>query len=125
MALPQRKFSKNVENNTFAKGRLKSGEMNKTEQDYADVLEQQKQAGEILWYKFEGLTFKLALDTRYTPDFVVLTNEGYLECREVKGYWLGDAKAKIKVAAALFPIKFIAVKKVPKKHGGGWSTEDF
>lgn len=109
----------------FALGRLKSGELNKTEEAYRLELEKQKQCGDILWYAFEGMTFKLAKDTRYTPDFVVLKADGELECREVKSIWRDDAKAKIKVASALFPIRFIAVYANPKKQGGGWRIEEF
>lgn len=115
-------------NGLFALGRLKSGERNKTEAAYELFLEAQKQAGEILWYAFEGMTFKLAKDTRYTPDFVVMKSDGQLECREVKGakaIFQCDAKAKIKIAAEMFPLKFIAVFPIPKKEGGGWEVMEF
>lgn len=112
-----------------ARGRLtrhKSGEMNKTEAAYAaDVLEHRKQAGEIVDYWFERLTFKLADDCRYTPDFVVMLASGELECHETKGYWQDDAKVKIRVAASLFPFRFVAIQKQPKKDGGGWIYQEF
>jgi len=60
----------------YALGRLKAGVMNKTEQAYSLHLEAMKQGGEILWWKFEGMTFKLADKTRYTPDFCVLCADG-------------------------------------------------
>ncbi len=44
--------------------------MNKTEAEFALMLEAQKRAGEILRYEFEGITLRWA-DMRYTPDFVV------------------------------------------------------
>jgi hypothetical protein len=56
----------------LALGRMKSGERNKLEASYEQYLESRKQAGEIIWYKFEGMTFKLAKDTRYTPDFSIM-----------------------------------------------------
>ena len=123
-ALRNAQFNGGAQNH-FAKGRLKSGDMNQTEAAYAETLELQKQAGEIIWYRFEAITFKLADDTRYTPDFLVLTAEGYLECRECKGWWQDDAKVKIKVAASIFPLKFVAIHKKPKKDGGGWSIVEF
>ncbi len=44
----------------LALGRLPAGTKNKTEQAYEDeVLSVQQAAGEILWYCFEGMTFKL------------------------------------------------------------------
>lgn len=108
-----------------ALGRMKAGAMNKTEEAYAARLEFQKHTGHILWYKFEGITFKLADDTRYTPDFVVMLSNGELEAHEVKGQWQDDAKVKIKVAASMFPLRFIAVKVRRKKDGGGWMVEDY
>lgn len=112
-------------NGLFALGRMKSGERNKTEAAYELFLEEQKQAGEILWYAFEGMTFKLAKDTRFTPDFVVMKANGELECREIKSIWRDDAKVKIKVASELFPIRFVAIYARPKKEGGGWRDEEF
>lgn len=99
-----------------------SGQMNKTEGRYANELATQHRLGHIHWYAFEGMKFKLADKTFYTPDFIVLTNDGFLEAHEVKGFWEDDARVKIKVAAQMFPVKFIAVKPV---KGGGWETETF
>ena len=52
------------------KSKVKRGAMNKTESEFALILEAQKRAGEILRYEFEGITLRWA-DMRYTPDFVV------------------------------------------------------
>lgn len=101
------------------------GEMNNTEREYADLLEGLRLAGDIAHYWFEQFTFKLADDLRYTPDFVVQRSDGTLECHEVKGFWEEDARVKIKMAAQLFPFRFVAVRKKPKKEGGGWSEEEF
>jgi len=109
----------------YALGRLKSGEMNKTESAYRDHLEALLHAGEILWYRFEGVTLKLADGCRYTPDFVLMNREGWIECHEVKGYWQDDARIKIKIAAEMFPFRFVALKVKAKKDGGGWSVEEF
>ncbi|MEG0923346.1 MAG: DUF1064 domain-containing protein [Comamonas sp.] len=109
----------------YAKGRLKSGQMNGTEEAYHQHLAERLHVGEIAWFKFEGMTFKLADDTRYTPDFAVMLADGQMEIHEVKGFWTDDARVKIKVAAALFPFEFIAIKKKAKKDGGGWETEVF
>jgi len=109
----------------LALGRLKTGVMNKTEQAYANHLESQKAAGIILWWKFEGLKFRLADNTFYTPDFAVMLPDGMIEIREVKGFWTDDARVKIKIAAEMYPFDFIAVKAKAKKDGGGWSVEAF
>lgn len=108
-----------------ALGRLKQGVMNGTEQSYALHLESRKQAGAVQWYKFEGMKFRLADGTFYTPDFIVLDSSGYMEAHEVKGYWTDDARVKIKVAADQYPVSFIAIKKLPKAKGGGWEVERF
>lgn len=109
----------------FALGRLKRGEMNKTEAAYKAHLDALQREGKVLWYAFEGITLRLADGCRYTPDFVLMTNEGWIECHEVKGYWADDARVKIKVAAEHFPFRFIALKVKAKKDGGGWSVEEF
>ncbi|MDN8013563.1 hypothetical protein QZN08_03915 [Burkholderia multivorans] len=108
-----------------ALGRLKAGAMNKTEQRYADHLEARKQAGEIVWYRFEGIKFRLADNTFYTPDFAVMLANGQLEAHEVKGQWQDDARVKVKVAADQYPVRFVAVKAAAAKDGGGWHTEEF
>jgi len=104
-----------------ALGRLATGVMNKTEEAYGRVLETRKFAGEVLWYKFEGMKFRLADNTFYTPDFNVLLANGELQMHEVKGFWEDDARVKIKVAASMYPFDFIAVKKCK----GGFSVEEF
>ena len=105
----------------YALGRMPVGKMNKTEAAYAEHLELQKHAGEVLWYKFEGIKLRLADNTFLTIDFAVLAKDGVLEMREVKGYWEEDSRAKTKIAAAMYPFRFIAVK----KKGNGWEREDF
>jgi hypothetical protein len=108
-----------------ALGRLKAGAMNKTEARYAAHLEGLKQAGEILWFKFEGFKLRLADNTFLTPDFSVMTADRSLQCHEVKGFWEDDARVKIKVAADMYPFEFIAVKVRKEKDGGGWEKEQF
>ncbi|KWK48051.1 hypothetical protein WT81_04960 [Burkholderia stagnalis] len=108
-----------------ALGRLKAGEMNETEKRYAEHLEARKQTGEIAWYRFEGIKFRLADNTFYTPDFAVMLADGHLEAHEVKGHWQDDARVKVKVAADQYPVRFIAVKANSKKAGGGWQVEEF
>lgn len=120
---------------TRALGRLKTGERNKTEAAYEQHLELRRQVGEILWYGFERFTFRLADDTRYTPDFSVLLASGIIECHELKGtttltrksgdkvkapYFVDDAKMKIKVAADMFPVVFKVVYRVD----GNWIEDE-
>lgn len=88
--------------------------MNKTEAEYASILEARRVAGEVVWYRFEGVKLRLADNTFYTPDFAVMLSSGQMQCHEVKGFWQDDARAKIKIAADLYPFEFLAVRKVKK-----------
>lgn len=108
-----------------ALGRIKSGQMNKTETAYAQQLELRKRYGEIAWYRFEGIKLRLADNTFYTPDFAVMLSGGQMELHEVKGYWTDDARVKTKVAAEQYPFRVIGVTKLPAKAGGGWKVEEF
>lgn len=105
----------------YALGRLPAGKMNKTEAAYDKHLWELRYAGEILWHKFEGIKLRLADNTFYTCDFAVLPKSGFLELHEVKGFWLDKSRVKTKVAADMYPFKFIAVKKAK----GGWQVEEF
>jgi len=97
------------------------GQMNKLEQAYADRLELLLRAGDIRRYRFEAIKFRLAANTFYTPDFMVVT-ETQVEFHEVKGWWEDDARVKIKVAAEQYPeFAFFAVQK--KKDS--WICEEF
>lgn len=109
----------------YALGRLKTGAMNKTEAAYGQHLELLKRAGEVLWYRFEGIKLRLADLTFYTPDYAVMMADGQMQIHEVKGFWEDDARVKIKVAAEMYPFKFLAVKVRSKKDGGGYAVEDF
>jgi hypothetical protein len=109
----------------YALGRLKTGVMNKTEAAYESGLRQRQHEGSILWYKFEGLKFRLADNTFYTPDFAVMNTANEIELHEVKGFWQDDARAKIKIAASMYPFKFMAFTVRSKKNGGGFEMEEF
>jgi hypothetical protein len=104
-----------------ALGRLKSGQMNRTEAAYAAHLEHLKQRGDVLWYRFEGMKFRLADKTFLTPDFAVMKRDGQIALHDVKGgYIFEDAKVKMKVAAEQYPFEFVIVK---KDRGGIWSMQ--
>jgi hypothetical protein len=92
--------------------------MNKTEARYAEHLEQLVRAGEILWWKFEGVKLRLADNTFLTVDFAVMRADGLLEMRGVKGFMQDDAAVKLKVAASQYPFKFTLVRKI---KDGQWS----
>ncbi len=99
-----------------------AGRMNSTEAAYSGSLELLKKAGEITHYSFEPCKWRLASNTHYTPDFMVILPGGNIEFHEVKGFWEDDARVKIKVVAELYPqFSFIGVTR--KK--GAWIKEEF
>lgn len=100
------------------KNRKVPGKMNKLETSYSEFLSQNP---DVVWFKYEGVSLKLADKTRYSPDFIVMKKDFQIEFHEVKGYWEDQARIKIKVAADLFPFKFIAIKKLK----GQWIEEIF
>jgi hypothetical protein len=65
---------------------------------------------------------KLADDTRYSPDFFVLTKDNELVCYEIKGpFRREDSFVKLKVAARLFPFRFVLVT---RDRGGKWNERE-
>lgn len=103
--------------------------MNGLEAEYASMLEARKMVGEILHWHYEAVKLRLAGRTYYSPDFMVVLANREVEFHEVKGKWKGskaahwedDARVKIKVAATLFPYRFMAAS----KKDGGWIYEQF
>jgi hypothetical protein len=119
-----------------AHGRPRVEKQNKTEAAYEAYLNLRKITGEVVWFQFEGMTFKIGPDCRYTPDFCILLTDGTLEMHEVKGTekrfrrsgevvktarYEDDSKVKIAVAASQFPIVFKMVYKVD----GNWIEKLF
>lgn len=81
--------------------------LNKTEARYLAYL----RALRMPWIGIQAITLKLADDTRYTPDFIIINANGELEAHEVKGFFRDDAKVKIKVAARMYPfLRFLLVR---------------
>jgi hypothetical protein len=104
------------------------GQMNRTEAEYAGILQARKLAGEIIEWHFESVTFKLADDTRYTPDFDILFADGTMEFVDAKGGGPIDPKSlvKIKCAAEKFQqFAFVIEQKQSKKDGGGWKRKEY
>jgi len=107
-----------------ATGTTREPAMNKTEAEYAAMLQARTSQGEILWWRYEAVTLKLADNTRYTPDFLVMRADGTLEIHETKGGFVReDGWVKLKIAAALFPFRFFLCQKQAKKAGGGWQIK--
>ena len=98
------------------------GKMNRTEQLYASRLELFKKTLMLHDYRFEAVKLRLANLTTYTPDFMVIDPDGTIVFHEVKGFWMDDARVKIKVVAEQYPwFRFVAA--TLKK--GSWEIEEF
>lgn len=90
--------------------------MNKGEAAYAQVLDRRP---DVVGWWYEAMSWRLADDTRYVPDFLVLFDNGRVEWHEVKaaarkagGEDFGVTEvswAKIKLAAELAPFPVVVV----------------
>lgn len=96
--------------------------MNKTETRYAELLETQRRAGKILFWRYESVKFRLADRTWYTPDFYIMRPDGTIEIHETKGWMEEDANVKIKTTAELFP-EFVFV--LVKERSGKWEYKRY
>jgi hypothetical protein len=95
--------------------------MNKTEAEYALMLDAEYKKGNIIYWAFEEVKFRLADNTFYTPDFMVLRHDGAVEFHEVKGAHVEeDARVKFKVARDSLPFRFVWAQKL---KGGAWNVE--
>lgn len=107
-----------------ALGRLPKGTMNKTEARYAELLAMQVLAGEVAWWKFEGMTLHLAPKTTIRIDFNVMMANGEFRLVDVKGSLKmieDDAHAKMKIAADMYPFAFFYA--VPRgRTGHAWDV---
>lgn len=108
--------------------------MNKNETRYELHLRRKQRAGEIAAHAYEAVRLRLAGSTFYTPDFLVLDGDGFLELHEVKVWWKAkkgergrvgwteDSRLKIKVAAEQYPFfRFRAAW----ERAGVWYLEEF
>lgn len=110
---------KDVEAGRVEKKAAKRG-MNQWEESYErDILAIRKFAGEITWYKFEGIRLKLADGAWFKPDFAVMLANGCLEFHEVKGHPREAAMLRLKLAVEMYPFKFYLCKKI----AGKWKIE--
>lgn len=108
----------------YALGRMAKGSMNKTESAYAQLLEAKKAAGLILDWKFHVLRIRLADNTFYEPDFMVMTADREIQIHETKGgHVTKEGRTKIKIAAETMPwFRFFMCK---KQKGGEFTVTEF
>lgn len=103
--------------NFYGKGKRRvPGEMNKTEAAYAAILDQRIADKEIIEYKYEAMTLKLAKQCSYTPDFWVLENNYEISFHEIKGAFIHSPSSivKLKTAAEIFPFRFVLAQLIKK-----------
>ena len=124
------------------------GQMNLTEKRYSEYLAAQLLAGLIQFWEFESVTLKIAPDVRWTPDFLVMTNDFTLEFHDTKagakqkkknketgvmeptGNYKprveDDARIKIIMAAQKWPfLSFCTVWEAGKAGCGIWERKDY
>ena len=99
-----------------------AGRMNKLEAAYAERLDSFVKMGLISSFKYEAVKLRLADNTFYTPDFMVVGSDGTIAMHETKGYWEDDARVKIKVAAEMFPFFIFIGAQFKRKT---WELETF
>ena len=127
MAFTRNRFAARSDSSKYGK-RHKPGEMNQTESAYAEMLQARKLTGEIIDWSFESVTFKLADDTRYTPDFKVNKADGSIEFVDAKGGGPIDTKSLVKIkccAEKFFEFTFVIEQKLAKKNGGNWKRTEY
>ena len=101
----------------------KINKMNKWEKEYDNFLSILKYKKIVLDYRYEGITFKLAYRTTYTPDFLVVNADKTVTIIEIKGFRRDDAMAKFKIAAQMYP--YFRFKMITKKKGDWAIIYDF
>jgi hypothetical protein len=107
-----------------ARGRTRKppGSMNRLESAYCQHLALRQKAGEVIWFAYEPIKLRLAEKTFLTIDFFLMLGTGEIEAHEVKGSHLeDDAAVKLKVAAELYPFRFVLVRSAA---GGGWELKE-
>ncbi|MCX7178135.1 MAG: hypothetical protein NTX56_04940 [Proteobacteria bacterium] len=115
-------------------------EINRVEIAYRDHLDQLKMIGHVMWRsEHEALKLRLADNTHYIADFLVMLPNGVLEVHDTKGttkrpvtkdgveigktetyFCPPKNKQKLKMVAELFPI---VVKIVWRNKAGQWIEE--
>jgi hypothetical protein len=110
-----------------ALGRLPKDQMNKTERAYSALLDEEKRRGEVIDWKFHPMRVRLADNTFYEVDFLVLHADMRLAIHETKGGFVtSHGQMKIKLCAEVLPFfRMVKATKLPAKLGGGWKREDY
>jgi len=110
-----------------ALGRLPKDQMNKTERAYSVLLDEETRQGRVIDWKFHPMRVRLADNTFYEVDFLVLHADMRLAIHETKGGFVTQhGQMKIKLCAEVLPyFRMIKATKLSQKLGGGWKREEF
>ena len=94
---------------------------NKTEAAYrAEVLGRRADLAAV---HYEGLTLRMANGHRYTPDWVVVTEAGRVECHEVKGGYALPSQQRARLAFDQARVEFPWIVWVwATRTARGWSA---
>jgi hypothetical protein len=100
-------------------GGHKSGQMNKLEAAYARHIDAEILAGEVIAYRFEFASFKLAQGVHYRSDFLVELRDGSIQERQVKGFMTEGGRVKLRMFAkmSLWPVYLV------QRIKGNWVIE--
>ncbi len=110
------------------RGKRRHREPNKTETEYRRHHLRGMDA------RYEALTFRMANGHRYTPDWVVFTDKGKIECHEVKGGYALWSEQRARLAFDQAKVEFPWIiwvwakkvsrlrKKTTSGHGGQWEV---
>lgn len=115
-------------NKARARAKPAPGALNTVEEAWARRLKRLELAGEVLWWRAKPGSLRLAHQSFYLPDFVVVLADMTIRYDEVKGtgsWQLDDeGRTKWKVAGELWPMfVFQGASARRKKDGGGWDVE--
>jgi hypothetical protein len=110
-----------------ALGRLPKDRMNATETAYAAVLEQRRVVGDILAWDFHPFNVRLASNTFYEIDWLVVAADRGVEIHETKGGFTTDkGQLKLKLCGERLPyFRMFKVTRLRKKDGGGWRVTEY
>jgi hypothetical protein len=99
------------------RGKRGHREPNKTETDY------RRHHLSGMDARYEALTFRMANGHRYTPDWVVFTDKGKIECHEVKGGYALGSEQRARLAFDQAKVEFPWIIWVwARKSAGSWQV---
>jgi hypothetical protein len=101
-----------------APGETRRGEMNFTEEAYAERLELLKIAGDVLAWDFHAINFRIGDRAWFQPDFIIVGGDLSIHVVEVKGGFVREAGlVRFRAAARQYPMLQWRLVRGEKKRG--------